>query len=118
MRGAKDSQGPWLEQRVQLSRGHWQRADRTGAARSAGWWESVTVTWSPVPGPGPGGRVPLLRRALATAFDAIAPSAAELGVAAAWRWLERRPGARLALPSARRALGAAARELPGSRQSP
>jgi hypothetical protein len=116
MRGAKGSQGPWLERRVQLSRGHWQREDRAGAIRSAGWWESVTVTWTPVPGPER--RVPLLRRAVATAFDAMAPAVAEVATAAAWRLLDRRAGARPALPPGRRALRAAARELPRSRQSP
>jgi hypothetical protein len=116
MRDAKDSRGPWLERRVQLSRGHWQREDRDGSVRSAGWWESATVTWTPVPGPER--RVPLLHRAVASAFDAMAPAVAELAASAAWRLLERRPVARRALPPARRALRAVARELPGSRQSP
>jgi hypothetical protein len=119
MRGAKDNQRPWLEQRVQLSRGHWRSEDRTGAVRSAGWWQSATVTWSPVPPPER--RAPLLHRALAAAFDAMAPAAAEAMAAGARRLLERRPAARRglasALPLARRALLAAARELPRSRRS-
>jgi len=51
MRGAKDqprtrgSHRLWLEQHVQLSRGHWRREEGAGAIRSAGWRESVTVTW-------------------------------------------------------------------------
>jgi hypothetical protein len=101
---------------VQLSRGHWLREDRTGAVRTEGWWESATVTWTPAPGPER--RVPLLRHAVATAFDAMAPSVVDLAATAAWRWLERRPGTRPALAPAHRALRAAPRELPRSRQSP
>jgi hypothetical protein len=72
------------------------------------------MTWTPASGPQ--SRVPLLSRALASALDTIAPAAVELAAAGAWRLLERRPGARTALPAARRALRAAARELPGARQ--
>jgi hypothetical protein len=39
-------QGRWLE-RVQVARGHWRREEQAGAIGSTGWWESVTVTWSP-----------------------------------------------------------------------
>jgi len=82
---------------VQFSRGHWRRED--GDVRSAGWWESVTVTWSPAPAPDR--RPALLRRALATAADAIAPSIVELAATTAVRFAERHRRARpVALPGA------------------
>jgi hypothetical protein len=96
-----------LERRVQFSRGHWRRDEATGAV-SAGWWESVTVTWSPAER-----RPALLHRALATAVDTIVPSAAEVVAAGLWRLLGRRAGSRAALPPSRRALPAA-RALPRS----
>ena len=52
MRGSKvmpahlAGQGRWRK-RVQVARGHWRRQAQASAVRSAGWWESVTVTWSP-----------------------------------------------------------------------
>jgi hypothetical protein len=70
---------------VQFFRGHWRRGE--GAVRSAGWWESVTVTWSPAPAPG---RSPApLRRVLAAAADAIAPAIVELAAATTVRLIER-----------------------------
>ncbi|HYZ57131.1 MAG TPA: hypothetical protein VE733_27020 [Streptosporangiaceae bacterium] len=122
MRGGKDhlralgAEGLRLEQRVQLSRGHWRREEQAGAIRSAGWWESVTVTWSPAATPPR--RPPLLHRALVTAVDAIAPSLAELVAAGARRLLERRPGTRAVPPSSRRQLPAAIRALPRAHQRP
>lgn len=118
MRGAQDrlrtrgSQGLWQEQRVQFARGHWRREERMGAVRSAGWWESVTVTWSSEPASE--SRSPLWRRALAAAADAIAPSITELVTARAARLLGRQRGTRAALPSSRRQLPGIARELPRS----
>jgi hypothetical protein len=101
---------------VQLSRGHWRREERAGAIRSAGWWESVTVTWSSAPTAER--RAPLLRRALATAVDAIAPTIAELVAASARRLLERQHLAQRALPSSRQQLPTVARELPRSEHIP
>ncbi len=92
MRGAKDqsrkggSHRLWLEQHVQLSRGHWRREEGAGAIRSAGRRESVTVTWLPATTPE---RRPRCCTALATAFDTITPSTAELAAATARRSLER-----------------------------
>ncbi len=48
----RDNQGLWPQQ-VQLSRGHWRREGAAGAISSAGWRESVTVTWSPALAPDP-----------------------------------------------------------------
>jgi hypothetical protein len=92
MRGASghslpgDDQGLWQRQ-VQLSRGHWRREDAAGAVRSAGWWESVTVTWSPAPAPD---RRPAVQRALVTAADMIVPVLADVAVTSARRLLQRR----------------------------
>ena len=51
--GQNDARALWalgLERRVQFARGQWWREEDAGAIRSAGWWESVTITWSqPVP---------------------------------------------------------------------
>jgi hypothetical protein len=122
MRGAKDrsrahqNQIPSQQPRVQLSRGHWRREEREGAIRTAGWWESVTVTWPSAAAPEH--RPPFLRSALAAAFDTIAPSIAELVAASARRLLERQHGTRTAFPSARRQLRTVTRELPQSEQSP
>ena len=58
-----DNRGLWQRQ-VQLSRGHWRRDDAAGAIRSAGWWESVTVTWSLAPAPD---RRPAVRQLLSSA---------------------------------------------------
>jgi len=87
------SQRLWLEQRVQLSRGHWRREEADGAIRSAGWWEAVTVTWSPAATPGR--PPPLWQRALAAAVDTIAPPVAELAATGARHLLERQRGRRV-----------------------
>jgi hypothetical protein len=94
---------------VQLSRGHWRRDKADGAIRSAGWWEAVTVTWSPAT---PGHRPRLWHRALAAAVDTIAPSVAELLAASARHLLERQRGTRVVVHSSRRQLPGAARALP------
>jgi hypothetical protein len=104
------SQRLWLKQQVQLSRGHWRRDEADGAIRSAGWWEAVTVTWSPAATPGHHPR--LWHRALAAAVDTIAPSVAELVAASARHLLERQRGTRLVVHSSRRQLPGAARALP------
>jgi hypothetical protein len=83
----RDHQRLWQRQ-VQLSRGHWRREDAAGAIRSAGWWESVTVTWSPAPAPRR--RPAVLQRALATAADMIAPVLADVAAASTRRLLDRR----------------------------
>lgn len=112
MRGSGGShRGPagqrlWLEQRMQLSRGHWRREEAGSAIRSAGWWEAVTVTWSPAAAPGHSR--PLWHRALATAVDTIAPSVA----ASARHLLERQRGMPGVVHSSRRQLPRAARALP------
>jgi hypothetical protein len=110
------SQRVWLDQRVQLSRGHWRREEADGAIRSAGWWEAVTVTWSPAAAPGH--RPPLWHRALAVAVDTIVPSVAELVAASARQLLERQRSTRVVVRSSRRHLPPAARALPRSRQLP
>jgi hypothetical protein len=111
---AGTSPPPWFEQRVQFARGHWRREEESGAVRSAGWWEAVSVTWSAAAAPSY--RPRLWHRALATAVDtmtpAITPVIAELAVAGARRWLERQRGARMLLASPRRQLPAPARALP------
>jgi hypothetical protein len=105
MRGSKvmpahlAGQGRWLE-RVQVARGHWRREEQAGAIRSSGWWESVTVTWSPAAAPL--SRSPWLHRALATALETLGPPAAELMAATAWRLLDRRHGTRAVVLSPRR----------------
>ncbi len=122
MRGDNDHPRPlgrqslWMEQRVQLARGHWRRAERAGAIRSTGWWESVTVTLSPAPTPGR--RSPLLHRALVAASEAIAPPLADLVAATARRVLERHYGPRAATPSLRRKLPTATRALPAPARPP
>ena len=112
---AHESQGQWRQQ-VQLSRGHWRREDAAGAIRSAGWWESVTVTWSPAPAPVR--RPALLQRALAAAADMITPVLADVAVAGTRRLLERRHRVYPVASSARRQLASAARELPRSDRTP
>ena len=104
----RDNQGLW--QQVQLSRGHWRREDAAGAIRSAGWWESVTVTWSPAPAPDR--RPAMLQRALAAAADIIGPVLAEVAVTSTRRLLQRRDHKRLVASLLRRQLVSAARELP------
>jgi len=93
---------------VQFARGHWRREE--GTVRSTGWWESVSVTWSPAPAPER--RSVLLHRALTTAVDAIAPAVVELAAAGALRLLERQRRLRPVLSPSRRSLSAPARELP------
>src|SRR5262245_39369277 len=112
----RGSQRLWLEQQVQLSRGHWRREEADGAIRSAGWWEAVTVTWSPAATPGH--RPPLWHRALAAAVDTIAPSVAELVAASARHLLERQRAPRVVVHSSRRQLPGATRALPRSGQVP
>jgi hypothetical protein len=114
--GIRGSQRLWLEQRVQLSRGHRRRDEADGAIRSVGWWEAVTVTWSPAATPGH--RSPLWQRALAAAVDTIAPSIAELVAAGARHLLERQHGPRMVVHSSRRQLPTAARALPRSGKLP
>jgi hypothetical protein len=113
MRGAREHlrQQPSLERRVQFARGHWQRIEGAGAI-SAGWWESVTVTWSPAATPER--RPALLRQAAAAAADALVPAIIEAAAFGARRLLERRADTRPALPASRprRVLSAVARELP------
>jgi hypothetical protein len=106
-----DSQGPWQHQ-VQLARGHWRREDAAGAIRSAGWWESVTVTWSPAPAPDR--RPAVLQRALAAAADMIAPVLADVAVTTTRRLLQRRHRVLPVASLLRRQLVSAARELPRS----
>jgi hypothetical protein len=107
------SRGPW-QQQVQLSRGHWRRTDAAGAIRSTGWWESVTVTWSPAPAPA--GRPAVLHRTLQAAADMIVPVLADAAVTSAARLVQRR-NHRLPVTSLRRRqLVSAARELPRSDQ--
>ena len=110
------SQRPWLEKRVQISRGHWRRDEAGGAIRSAGWWEAVTVTWSPAAPPGH--RPPLWHRTLAAVLDTIAPSITELVAAGARHLLEHQRGTRVIARSSRRQLPTAARALPGQTSSP
>jgi hypothetical protein len=110
-----ESQGLW-RQHVQVSRGHWRREEAAGAIRSAGWWESVTVTWSPAPAPER--RPTVLQRALAAAADVIAPVLADVAVAGSRRVLDRRHRAHPVTTSLRRQLASGARELPRSDRTP
>jgi hypothetical protein len=106
----RDSQRLW-QQQVQLSRGHWRLQDAPGAIRSAGWWESVTVTWSPAPAPDR--RPAVLRRTLEAAAGMIAPVLAAAAVTSARRLLRRRSHRLLVASLLRRQPVSAARELPG-----
>jgi hypothetical protein len=110
-----DDQGPWPQQ-VQLARGHWRREDAAGAIRSAGWWESVTVTWSPAPAPDR--RPAVLQRALATAADMVVPVLADVAVTSARRLLQHRHYRPVVASLLRRQLAAAGRELPRSDRTP
>ena len=107
----RDNQGLW--QQVQLSRGHWRREDAAGAIRSAGWWESVTVTWSPASAPDR--RAAMLPRALAAAADMIAPVLADAAITSIRRLIQ--PGhRRLPVVSVRRRqMASAPGELPRTR---
>jgi hypothetical protein len=111
---AHGSQRLWLEQQVQLSRGQWRREEADGAIRSTGWWEAVTVTWSPAATPGR--RSPLWHRALAAAVDTVVPVVAEVVAARARYLLDRQRGTRAVVASSRRRLPRAARALPRSGQ--
>jgi len=106
----RDSQRLW-QQQVQLSRGHWRHQDAAGAIRSAGWRESVTVTWSPAPAPDR--RPAMLQRMLEAAAGVIAPVLADAAVTSARRLLHRRSHRLLAASLLRRQPVSAARELPG-----
>ena len=111
----RDNQGLW-QQQVQLSRGHWRREDAAGAIRSAGWWESVTVTWSPAPAPD---RHPaVLQRTLGAAAGMIAPVLADVAVTSARRLLQRRDHRLLVASLLRRQRVCAARELPRPDRTP
>jgi hypothetical protein len=110
-----DSQRLW-QQQVQLSRGHWQREDAAGAIRSAGWWESVTVTWSPAPAPDR--RPAVLQRTLEAAAGMIAPLLAEVAVSSARRLLQRRNHRLLVASLLRRQMVSADRKLPRSDRTP
>jgi len=110
-----DNQGPW-QQQVHLSRGHWRHQDASGAIRSAGWWESVTVTWPPAPAPDR--RPAMLQRTLEAAAGIIAPVLADVAVTSARRLLHRRNHRLLVASLLRRPPVAAARELPRSDQTP
>jgi hypothetical protein len=111
-----DNQGLWQRQ-VQLSRGRWHREDAAGALRSAGWWESVTVTWSPAPAPDR--RPALLQRALAAAAGLIAPVLADAAIIGTRHLLRRRyRGLPVASRRRRQLLVSAGRELPRSDRTP
>ena len=110
----RETQRLWRQQ-VQLSRGHWRREEAAGAIRSVGWWESVTITWSPAPTPG---RQPaVLQRAMAAAADVIAPLLADVAVASARRLLDRRYHMRPVAFFLRRQLAPGTRELPRSERT-
>jgi hypothetical protein len=101
---------------VHLSRGHWRHEDAAGAIRGAGWWESVTVTWSPAPAPGR--RPAVLPQVLAAAADMIAPVLADVAVTGTRRLLQRRDHRRLVASLLRRPPVSAGRELPRSGRIP
>jgi len=110
-----DNRGLWPPQ-VLLSRGHWRREDAAGAITSAGWWESVTMTWPPAPAPGR--RPAILRRAVPVAAGVIAPVLAEIAVTSTRRLLRRRDHRRLVASLLRRQPVPAGRELPRSGRTP
>ena len=95
---------------MQLARGHWRHEDAAGAIRSAGSWESVTVTWSPAPAPDR--RPAVLQRTLGAAADMIAPVLTDVAVTSARRLLQRRNHRLLVTSLLRRQPVSAARELP------
>ena len=103
-------------QQVQLSRGHWRREDAAGAITSAGWWESVTMTWPPAPAPGR--RPAILRRVAPAVAGVIAPVLAEIAVTRTRRLLRRRDHRRLVASLLRRPPAPAARALPRSGRTP
>jgi hypothetical protein len=110
----RDNRGRW--QQVQLSRGHWRREDAAGAIRSAGWWESVTVTWSPAPAPDR--RPDVLPRALAAATDMIAPVLADVAITSIRRLIQRGYRGLPVVSVLRRQLVSAPRELPRPDRTP
>jgi hypothetical protein len=112
---ARDSQGHW-QQQVHLSQGHWRHQDASGAIRSAGWWESVTVTWPPAPAPDR--RPAMLQRTLEAAAGMIAPVLADVAVTSARRLLQRRNHRLLVASLLRRQPVSAARERPRSDRTP
>jgi len=103
-RGAKDqprtrgSYRLWLEQHVQLARGHWRREEGAGAIRSAGWRESVTVTWLSTTTPE---RRPRCCTRTGDHLRHDRPLIAELTAATAWRSLECQHRTHTAFPSSR-----------------
>ena len=111
----RDNQALWPQQ-VQLSQGHWRREDAAGDITSAGWWKSVTMTWSPAPAPDR--RPAILPRALAAAADMIAPVLAGIAVTSTRRLLRRRDHRRLVTSLLRRQPVPADRELPRSGRRP
>lgn len=108
-----DNRGLWPQ--VQLSRGRWRREDAAGAISSAGWWESVTVTWSPAPAPGR--RPAIVPRVVSAAADVIAPVLAGIAVTSTRRLWQRRDHRRLVASLLRQPLPAG-RELPRSGRIP
>lgn len=90
--------------------------DAAGAIRSAGWWESVTVTCSAAPAPDR--RPAVLQQALATAADMIAPVLADVAVTGTRHLLQRRNRRLLIASLFRRPLVSAGRELPRSARTP
>ena len=110
----RDNQGRW--QQVQLSQGHWRREDAAGAIRSAGWWESVTVTWSPAPAPDR--RPDVLPRALAAATDMIAPVLADVAITSIRRLVQRGHRGLPVVSVLRRQLVSAPREPPRPNRTP
>lgn len=110
-----DNRELW-QQQVQLTRGHWRREDAAGAIRSARWWESMTVTWSPAPAPAR--RPAALQRALASAADMMASVLADVAVTSARRVLQRQHHRRVAGSLLRPRLVFAAREPPRSGRTP
>jgi hypothetical protein len=111
----RDNQAHW-QQQVQLSRGHWRRADAAGAIRSAGWWESVTVTWPPAPALTR--RPAMLQRTLEAAAGMIAPVFADVAVTSARRLLQHRNHRLLVASLLRPQPAPAARQLPRPDQTP
>jgi len=111
----RNDRGLW-QQQVRLSRGHWRREDAAGAITSAGWWESVTMTWPPAPAPGR--RPAILRRVAPAVAGVIAPVLAEIAVTRTRRLLRRRDHRRLVASLLRRPPAPAARALPRSGRTP
>jgi hypothetical protein len=110
-----DYRGLWPP-RVLLSRGHWRREDAAGVITSAGWWESVTMTWPPAPAPDR--RPAVLPRVMSAAADIIAPVLAEIAVISTRRLLQRRDHRRLVASLLPRQPVPAGRELRRSDRTP